>query len=255
MKSNRKSFPKSSSWETSHRWYDSIVGQEGHYYHKSLIFKDALPMLDLKPKDSLLDLGCGEGVLSRQIPTSIDYTGIDISPSLIKKAKEKSKRSFHIGDISHPLELGQTFSHAALILVIQNIENHENVFENAHNHLQSHGKLLIVMNHPCFRIPRQSSWEIDPAKKLQYRRIDRYMQPLTIPIQTHPSQKDDSPTTVSFHHPLSTYVQALSKHHFAITALKELISPKASTGGKAAMENRARGEFPLFLCLLAQKTN
>jgi hypothetical protein len=107
------------------------------------------------------------------------------------------------------------------------------------------------MNHPCFRVPRQSSWGVDEQKKLQYRRIDRYMEPLKIPIQTHPGQGDKSPQTWSFHHPLSTYVEGLSKSGFVIEKIEEWLSDKLSTGGKAKMENRSRLEFPLFLTIYA----
>jgi SAM-dependent methyltransferase len=253
MTANYNNHKKTTSWETSHEWYDSIIGKDGHYYQTTLIFKEALSLLNLKADSSILDLGCGEGVLGRQIPDGADYLGIDISSSLIKKAQTKSTLRFQVADITQPLSLKKKFSHAALILVIQNIEEHEKVFENAQKNLQNNGKLLIIMNHPCFRIPRQSSWGIDEGKHLQYRRVDRYMEPMQIPIQTHPSQKELSPTTWSFHHPLSTYIQALSKNKFVIETLSELTSPKKSTGIKAKMENRCRKEFPLFLCLIARK--
>ena len=244
------------SWESSHKWYDSIVGDQGHYYHEHVVLPHSLKLLDLKKDDSLLDLGCGQGILSRQIPPHIDYVGIDASPSLIKEAKRRSQKPFHVGDITKPLHLKhEPFSHAALILVLQNVEDHEKALENASKALMHGGKLLIVLNHPCFRIPRQSSWGVDEAKKLQYRRLDLYMSSLKIPIQTNPGAGEKSATTWSFHHPLSVYTEALSKAGFLIKKMEEWISDKKSTGAKARMENRSREEFPLFLALLAQKSH
>lgn len=242
------------SWESSHKWYDALVGEKGHYYHEHVVLPHSLKLLDLKPGDSLLDLACGQGVLSRAIPKKVDYTGVDLSRSLIYQAQKKSPFPFHVADITQPLNLNRTFSHASLILAVQNLENFQAAFINAATHLKTMGKFLIVMNHPCFRIPRQSSWGIDEPKKLQYRRIDRYMQPLKIPIQTHPGQKNSSETW-SFHHPLSAYTEALSQSGFAILQLQEWISDKQSTGGKAKMENRSRQEFPLFLALLTTKVS
>ncbi len=238
------------SWESSHKWYDCLVGEKGHYYHEHVVLPKTLKLLNLQSGDSLLDLGCGQGVLSRRIPAKVDYHGFDISPSLIQEAQKKSDHKFDIADITKPLPLKKEFSHAALILVLQNLENHQKAFENAAHHLKPGGHLVIVMNHPCFRVPRQSSWGIDESKKLQYRRIDRYMEPLKVPIQTHPGQSDKSPQTWSFHHPLSTYIEGLAKTGFVVEKLEEWLSDKLSTGSKAKMENRSRLEFPLFLSLL-----
>lgn len=241
----------STSWESSHRWYDSIVGEKGHYYHENIVLPNSLRLLNLKAGDSLLDLGCGQGVLERALPSNVHYVGVDASPSLIQSAKKKSKRPFYVADITQPLSIKEgPFSHAALILVTQNLEHPEKAFKNASQYLKPQGKLLIVMNHPCFRIPRQSSWGIDEAKKLQYRRIDLYMSSLKIPIQTHPGKKGDSAITWSFHRPLSSYFKALSKAGFLVETLEEWISDKKSTGSRASMENRSRKEFPLFLTLL-----
>ncbi len=244
----------STSWESSHKWYDSIVGEKGHYYHEQIVLPNTLRLLKLQKDSSLLDLGCGQGVLARSIPHGIKYTGIDAAASLIHSAKAKSKHPFYVFDITKPLQIKEApFSHAALILVTQNLEHLEGAFKNASNHLQPGGKLLIVLNHPCFRIPRQSSWGVDEAKKLQYRRLDLYMSSLKIPIQTNPGKNEKSDTTWSFHHPLSFYFQELSKAGFLIETVEEWISDKKSSGGKASMENRSRKEFPLFMALLCKK--
>src|SRR5262249_49920639 len=110
-----------------------------------------------------------------------------------------------------------------------------------------------VLNHPCFRIPRQSSWQVDSEKKIQYRRLDRYLSPMQIPINAHPSKGERSATTLSFHHPLSAYSQWLRDAGFVISCMEEWCSDKVSTGSAAKMENRSRAEFPLFLTLLSQK--
>ncbi|MGH2639063.1 MAG: class I SAM-dependent methyltransferase [Rhabdochlamydiaceae bacterium] len=244
----------STSWESSHKWYDSIVGEKGHYYHEQIVLPNTLGLLKLQKGDSLLDLGCGQGVLARSLPQGIQYVGIDAAPSLIHSAKSKSKHPFYVSDITKPLSIKEaSFSHAAMILVTQNLEHVDAAFNNAATHLKPQGKFIIVMNHPCFRIPRQSSWGVDEPKKLQYRRVDLYMSSLKIPIQTNPGKQDKSATTWSFHHPLSYYFQRLSEAGFVIEIVEEWISDKKSTGGRAAMENRSRKEFPLFMALLCQK--
>lgn len=251
---------KSTSWESVGQWYQNSVGDEGHYYHKQIVIPGILRLLDLDhagEQPSLLDLACGQGVLARHLPTKVGYTGIDISPSLVKSAKQLDKNPQHqyiVSDATKPLPLKQTlFSHAVITLALQNIDKPELALKNVSQHLHPNGKLVIILNHPCFRIPRQSSWQVDQDKKIQYRRLDRYLSSMEIPIQAHPSKGGDSPSTLSFHHPISAYSQWLRNAGFMIEVMDEWCSDKVSTGGAAKMENRSRAEFPLFLAILARK--
>lgn len=244
------------SWEGASQWYGEIVGDGGHYYQQHVIFPKLLAMLNLKKGDSLLDLGCGDGVLSRQILSGIEYVGVDLSPSLIKKAqgaKREKGHSFLCKDATAPLEISkQSFSHGVLLLSLQNMAKPELAIENMAIHLKEGALLVLVLNHPCFRIPRQSHWGVDLQKKLQYRRIDRYLTPLEIPIQMNPGGQAQV-ETVSFHHPLSAYSRWLCDAGFSISLIDEWISNKVSTGKNGRMENRAREEFPLFLAISAKK--
>jgi len=244
------------SWESVSSWYDQLVGEKGHYYHEELIFPNLLKIWKLQQKDRVVDFACGQGVLSRIIPPATAYLGIDGSKTLIQRAKSQNRKSnghFLHADLTQSLELKEEpFTHAAIILALQNIADPAAVLKNAAEALVKGGELLIVLNHPCFRIPRQSSWGVDPAKKLQYRRIDSYLSPMQIPIQAHPGQKE-SALTYSFHFPLSHYSKLLRESGFGIVEIQEWCSNKTSQGGSAKMENRSRKEFPLFLAILARK--
>ncbi|EKD80395.1 MAG: hypothetical protein ACD_40C00118G0003 [uncultured bacterium] len=145
-----------------------------------------------------------------------------------------------------------SFDHATCILAIQNMKDGAGVIKNISTSLKQSGDLVIVMNHPSFRIPRQSSWGKDEAQKLEYRRVNRYLSPLEIPINTHPGLKD-SPLTWSYHQPLEYYVKALKRVGMVISDLEEWTSDKVSAGKSARAENRARSEFPLFLAIKAVK--
>jgi len=246
---------KDTSWENVHEWYDRSVGKEGHYYHQNVIIPRMLTLLD--NVKSLLDVGCGQGIFARKVDKKVSYTGIDISPGLIAKAKSLTpwrRDNFIVQNAEKPFpNKEKTFSHAVVILALQNMENPKIVLKNIHQALEENGKLIIVLNHPCFRIPRMSGWHIDPKKKLQSRRIDSYMSSIEIPIHAHPSEGEQSSQSISFHHPLSYYSKVLHEIGFAIDLLEEWCSDKTSTGKVAKMENRARKEFPLFLAIVAKK--
>ena len=235
------------------KWYHDIVSKEGHTYHKQVIFPRLEKWVSFNEKDGVLDLGCGQGILARMLPENVAYQGVDLAQPLIEKAQGYTgKNQFLKGDATEPLNIRKKdFSHVFMILSLQNMDNGEGAIKNAARHLKNGGKLILVLNHPCYRIPRQSSWGIDEDKKLQYRRVDRYLSPLEIPIQIHPSKKEKSEKTYSYHHPLSTYMKWLRDAGFVLTKLEEWTSPKVSSGKKGKMENRSRSEFPLFLALEA----
>jgi SAM-dependent methyltransferase len=240
------------SWDPAQKTYGKLVGEKGHYYHQSLILPNVLRLLD-KPK-SLLDIGCGSGVLARHLPKNIDYVGIDASKGLLEQAKKQTKTGqFLFADATKPLPLAKTdFDVAIFILSLQNMENGKAAIEQAAKHA---GKILLVLNHPAFRIPRQCDWGYDEGKKLMYRQVNSYMSPLKIPIAMEPSKKEKSPTTYSFHNPISTYVSWLASVGFAVTAMEEWCSDKKSEGGRAKAEDRARKEIPMFLALLSGRND
>jgi len=241
------------SWGKSSKWYNKIVGESGHYYHQHLIMPSVIKSLDLKPGMSVLDLGCGQGVLARNLPKEIDYCGVDISAALINQAKKYSQSTnqrFMIGDVSAPLSLNQKFDAIVMILSLQNIKNLAGVMQNTKRLSHPRSRLVVVLNHPCFRIPRQSGWEVDERNKLQKRGVTKYMAEMEIPIATHRSSKQ-SATTWSFHRPLSQYVDQMVKQGFLIEAINELVSDKESQGKVGKMENRSRAEIPLFMVIKA----
>jgi SAM-dependent methyltransferase len=250
---------KNTSWEKVSPWYDALVKGKGHYYHEHVIFPNLLRLLETSNSlaKSLLDLGCGPGVVARHLPASWDYWGIDLSFSMIQSAKNTQfppKTSFIIADATKPLPFAKKdFDLVTLLLSLQNMEFAEQAIENSFLHLKPEGKLVIVLNHPLFRIPKKSSWEANRQEGVQYRKLDGYLLFSDIPMQTSPSKGDKSPIVYSFHRPLSYYSQILEKNKFLIQRIEEWISDKTSEGGCREMEDQARKEFPLFLAIVAVK--
>ena len=163
---------------------------------------------------------------------------------------------YHVGDALDLLFLpAESFDAAACVLAIQNIHPIAPVFEGVHRLLRIGGRFVVVMMHPCFRGPKETSWGWDESKKVQYRRVDRYLLPRKTPIVTHP-RKDPNAYTWTFHRPLEAYVKALGKSGLLIDTMEEWPSHKQSTSGpRAPAENTARKEIPMFLALRAVKVS
>lgn len=245
-----------SSFEKVKDWYETLVGEKGHYYHENVIMPKVIPLLDLTPSYRLIDFGCGQGILERSLKKKGNYLGIDASPSLIKEAKRKKRYAHHefmVHDVTKPLDkLPSYFTHGAFILSLQNIEHPEKALALASHALIPNGRLVIVLNHPCFRIPRQTHWYEDPKQKILFRRVDRYLSKMKIPIRMHGKKKE---TTYSYHFSFTDLSDMLLTNGFVIEKIEEWCSDKVSKGSKAKMENRARKEIPLFCAISALLTN
>lgn len=249
---------QNTSWENVAEWYIDLLGKEGHSYQKNVILPNILRVLAIRKGMKILDLACGQGFFAREFSKAgASVIGADMSPTFIKFGKKHSARGITFMRASADNLSGINYAScdaATLILAIQNIENLYGMLAECARVLKPEGSLFIVMNHPAFRIPKQSSWEWDDKKKTQYRRIDKYLSEEQILIDMHPGSKNKK-TTTSFHRPLQVYFKALAKSGFVVTRLEEWISDKKSASGpRARAENRARKEIPLFLLLQARKS-
>ncbi|MCE9597218.1 MAG: class I SAM-dependent methyltransferase [Spirochaetia bacterium] len=219
-----------------------------------------LKLLTLRKDDRVLDLGCGQGVFARNLAKmGCDVTGVDASPSLIQSAIQHSKNSndrIKYVCLNAERLTGIKDSHfdaLIAILTLQNMKDLPAVSRECARVMKPRGRMVWVINHPCLRIPRQSSWGWDEGKKMQYRRLDIYKSSAEIPIRMHPGKKD-SEDTVSFHRSLSEMLGAAFEAGFVLNGMEEWCSNKKSAPGpRSRAEDRARNEFPLFAALSFRK--
>ncbi len=247
MRTVRKN--NNSSWDHVSGWYDGLVGSGGQYFHEHVIFPALLAQLgDIQGK-RILDLACGQGVFSRLCAQmGAHVTGVDASRALIERARryDSDNISYVVDDartIGHLVD--QQFDHVVSILAMQNIDPIAPVFSRVHDLLPVGGDFSIVILHPAFRSPRITGWGEDVQKKLQFRRIDRYMSPLKIPIDMHPGKRQGA-LTWTYHRPFQDYIRLASTAGFYVKDFRELVSDKQSQGAHAKSENRSRSEIPLF---------
>ncbi|VAX30653.1 hypothetical protein MNBD_NITROSPINAE05-469 [hydrothermal vent metagenome] len=247
---------KSAAWDQAARWYDALVGDHGSDFQKDIIMPGATKLMKLKKGQRVLDLACGQGVFSRHLlAKGMQVDGLDTSEELLKLARARSKPSirFHVADACESGTFAEAqFDAVACLLALQNMEEIGKVFKNVARWLKPNGRFVMVVTHPCFRIPRQTHWGWDEEKKIEYRRVDRYATDLAIPIITPPLAGSKGHTT-TYHRSLQTYFVALAGAGLWVESLEEWASKKESQSGKRAKaENRARKEIPLFLSLGAR---
>jgi len=249
-------------WGEVADWYDQLVGEAGSEFHREVVLPGAIRLLGAKAGDAVLDIACGQGVLCRLLARQgVQTTGLDAAVDLIRMARDRNaqlppesvKPVYQTADVRDLSALDEeSFTAAACLLAIQNINPIAPVFRGVARLLKPMGRLVLVMMHPCFRGPKESSWGWDERAMVQYRRVDRYLLPRKIPIVTHPGKGKDY--TWSFHKPIEAYAKALRNAGLLIDAMEEWPSHKTSTSGpRAPAENTARKEIPMFLAIRAVK--
>jgi SAM-dependent methyltransferase len=183
-------------------------------------------------------------------------TASDISPELIALAKKKDTKSmYHVAEAAQQIFVKNDSMDAVLaVLTLQNMKDLAPVIKEVSRVLRKGGRFVFVINHPSFRIPKSTHWEFDGKKNMQYRRVEKYMTQHMIPIDMTPgNSKSVHTNTLTFHHPLSVFVNLLSKNGLYVSQLDELISHKTSVGVRGVPENISRREFPLFMLVCSVK--
>ncbi len=248
------------SWDPVADWYDGWMGKDGSEHHRRLAIPVVLELLDPQPGEEILDVGAGQGVLAAPIAEArARYTGVDLSERLLWRARKYHGRRgrFIRGDARHLARLPELrrggFDAVVFLLSIQNMDPLQPVLASAAWALKAGGRLVMLVTHPCFRVPRQSGWGWDVNRKLQYRRVDRYLTPLSVPKKPYPGQRRG--VTLDFHRPLQDYVNGLADCGLVVDCIKEVPTYKICTSGpRTKARNVANREVPLFLGLRALKT-
>ena len=251
----RKRHGHNTNWDPLADWYDGWVGEHGSEHHRRLAIPAVLDLLAVQPDEHILDIGAGSGVLARSIVAGgARYVGVDVSARLLNHARRHHRcyGRFIQADATCLAECREleraSFDGAVLLLSIQDMEPLDAVLRSAAWALRPGGRLVILMTHPCFRVPRQSGWGWDEGRRLRFRRVDRYLGELAVPMKPY----GDGRASRSFHRPLETYVNTLAACGLSIDQLREIATYRHAPGGpRSRADNLAFQEIPLFLGLRA----
>ncbi len=248
--------PAARSWEPVASWYDGWVGDRGSRYHQAAAIPAVIDLLDLRRGEDILDVGAGQGVLAPYVAErGARYTGVDASPRLIDIARRRHARSgqFVVGDgralSAVPRLRAHAYDAVVFLLSIQDMDPLGPIFASLDWALRAKSRVVLLMTHPAFRQPRHAGWGFDQSRKLVYRRVDAYLSEMAVPMKAIGDAR-----TVTFHRPISAYVNGLAAAGFAVDAMLELPDLPAGLrplGRRPA--DRADGEIPLFLGLRARR--
>jgi ubiquinone/menaquinone biosynthesis C-methylase UbiE len=268
------------SWGHEAEWYDDYLA-DNDSYQKQIIMPNVLRIINPTRGKRILDLACGQGFFSEaMLEKGANVIGADISRELIEIAKNRFKNkmtgsdSFIVSPADKIISAGvgeSTCDSAMCILAAQNIKEFDVAIKEVSKVLKPRGKFVIVLNHPCFRVPKSSDWhfdaegggpEGDPSytivngkKTGRYGRVVySYMSEEVMKIDMHPGEQDrrKKSYTSSFHRPMQVYSKWLANAGFCISRIEEWTTHKKSNPGTRELaDKRAKKEIPLFMCIEA----
>lgn len=262
----QKPVHRTTSWNDVAQWYDDHLSLAGTY-HSEVVLPNLVRLINPRPGMRIVELGAGQGFFCREFAKRGAITvGVELSEKLVEIARTKAreenvqdKATFVVAaaEKADVVKSGEA-DVVLVVLALQNMKFIDQVCGHIERVLKDSGKAYIVLNHPMFRIPKQSSWGYDNVAGKQYRRVDRYMSELEAKIDMRPGLSAQAGETVaetiSFHRPLSAFVSAFTKKGLVVSGMEEWISNKESQEGpRKAAEDTARKEIPLFMCLILSK--
>jgi len=185
----------------------------------------------------VLDAGCGDGYFSRILAKrGARVTGVDAAKKLIQIARTKERAhplgiEYRIADISHAGSLGRgRYDIVFACQVLMALPNSATAIRELARLLKPHGRLVIVINHPCFLLPDSGDY---------YTRRTIWMKFFN----------EQLVETAYYHRPLEDYVRALARAGLVIT---NLLAPRATREASRQNEElRITRKAALVLFLVA----
>jgi SAM-dependent methyltransferase len=176
-----ENFASSEKFEDDELWdefyadvYDQLfMVPEKVKFEVGVVERDALSKYPAS-KISILDIGCGTGEYANYLKHP--YTGIDISPDMIKHARDKNPEAkFVVGDITNAQHYApNNFSHIlCMTFTIYQFENAQRVLHNCYNWLKPGGFLVLHLVDPDEFDPVLEAASPFPAFSLQKYAKDR----------------------------------------------------------------------------------
>ena len=230
-------------WETHADWWqrEFTDGADPEYVEQIL----PLAAEELAGFDSVIDVGCGDGQISRMVASmGADVVGVDPTWNQIRVARERGGGPTYVQGTADRMAFRDgVFDAAVACLVFEHIDAVDDALAEVARLLRPGGRFAFFLNHPIIQAPG-SGWvddhTLDPPE--EYWRLGPYL------TETAAMEQVEKGVWIRFvHRPLSRYVNAAAA---AGLVVERMLEPSPPPGFLArAPEYSAVAAYPRLLYL------
>ena len=235
-------------WERHAGWWiDGFTDGADPEYEEQIL---PLAAEHLAGAHRVLDVGCGEGQISRLAIAGGARVAIGVDPTWaqvdVAAARGGGARYGRAGAGALPFADG-AFDAVVACLVFEHIRDVDDAIAEVARVLEPGGRFVFFLNHPLLQTPN-SGWIddqiLDPPE--QYWRIGPYL------VEDESLQEVEKDVHIPFiHRPLSRYVNALAANGLTLVRMEEPAPPPGFLA--RADEYEAAATIPRLLLLRTEK--
>jgi len=208
-------------WDEHAQWWiDGFTNGADPEYEEQII---PLALEELAGRHVILDVGCGDGQISRALAAQgSTVVGIDPTQLHVDVATERGGGPTYFLGTAAELPVPDASQDAVVAcLVFEHIDDMDSAIGEVARVLKTGGQFSFFLNHPLLQTPG-SGWIddhiIDPPE--QYWRIGPYL------VETESVEEVERGVHIRFiHRPLSRYINALIAHGLTIERMLEPSPP------------------------------
>ncbi len=217
-------------WNALAEWRDFRMGEVGDLWHRALIDPSLLAMVGPVRGLTVLDVGCGNGYLTRRFKRrgATRAVGVDASIGSIRLARKReaahpSGAEFVRGDAARmPRFPAGAFDRIVANMSLMDIRDAAGTIRELARLLAPDGRLVFSLSHPCFDIDERSAWVVErhPYRETVARKVEGYRHERPVRVPWKLSETEMAYTT-SYHRTLATYSRYLHDAGLAILRMAE----------------------------------
>jgi SAM-dependent methyltransferase len=208
-------------WDSGAAWWQREYTNGADIEYEEQIIP--LVVEHLRGTRRVLDVGCGEGQVARQLASAgVEVIGIDPSAPQIAMAHERSGGPRYARASAEQLPVADQSVDAVLAcLAFEHVGDLPAAVREIARVLVPGGRLLLLVGHPLLQAPG-SGWIDDKILDERYWRIGEYLREHAVVDEVAPG--------VAFefiHRPVFVYVNALAAHDLYVEHIDEPAPPAA----------------------------